>query len=244
MAPEVAVAAVGRAPSKMRPSPQQRGMTTIEILVSMGIMLGMFTMAWTSFSGGVAIKRDSEAINERYHEIRVAMGRMVDDISAAYISANENTNIEERRTMFIGKDSGSVDELRFTSMAHRVLWADANESDQTMISYFEENDPEDSSKDNLIRRESRRPPDEDWENEPAEIEVLLRDVKKVQIEYYDWSEKEWRDEWDSTAADAQRGRMPTRVRITIILESEQGDEIKFMTQARIMMQEQLQFIAN
>lgn len=220
------------------------GMTTIEIMVSMAIMLGMFTMAWSSFSGGLAIKRDSEAINERYHEIRIAMGRMVDDLSSAYISANEDQNLDERRTLFIGKDSGKVDELRFTSMGHRVLWADANESEQTMIYYFEENDQEDSSKNNLIRRESRRPPDEDWENEPAEIEVLLRDVKKVEIEYYDWPEKSWREEWDSTAADGQRGRIPSRVRITIELENDQGDEVKFVTQARLMLQEELKFFTN
>tara|TARA_R110002096_G_scaffold44526_13_gene120450 strand:- start:18831 stop:19556 length:726 start_codon:yes stop_codon:yes gene_type:complete len=225
-------------------APAQRGMTTIEILVSMAIMLGMFTMAWTSFSGGIRIKRNSEAINERYHEIRVAMGRMVEDLASAYISANENQTLDERRTMFIGKDSGSVDELRFTSMSHRVLWADANESEQTMISYFEESDLEDSGKDNLIRRESRRPPDEDWKNEPAEIDVLLRDVKKVQFEYYDWTEKDWRDEWDSTAVDGQRGRMPSRVRITIILENEGGDEVKFVSQARIMLQEELKFFTN
>ncbi len=219
-------------------------MTTIEILVSMAIMLGMFTMAWSSFSGGLTIKRNSEAINERYHEIRIAMGRMVEDMSSAYISANENQNLNERRTMFIGKDSGDVDELRFTSLGHRVLWADANESEQTMISYFEENDLEDSSKENLIRRESRRPADEDWKSEPAEIDVLLRDVKKVQFEYYDWTEKSWRDEWDSTAVDAQRGRLPSRVRITILLENEQGDEVKFVSQARLMLQEELKFFTN
>ena len=223
---------------------RERGMTTIEILISMAIMLGMFSMAWSSFAGGLTIKRQSEAINERYHEVRVAMARMVEDLSSAYISANEDQNLDERRTMLIGKDSGSVDELRFSTMGHRVLWADANESEQTMVSYFEENDLEDSGKDNLIRRESRRPPDEDWKSEPAEIDVLLRDVKKVQFEYYDWSEKSWRDEWDSTAADGQRGRMPSRVRITIILESKQGDEVKFVSQARIMLQEELKFFTN
>ncbi|MCP4447083.1 MAG: hypothetical protein GY811_17300 [Myxococcales bacterium] len=223
---------------------RQAGMTTIEIMVSMAIMLGMFTMAWSSFSGGLAIKRDSEAINERFHEIRIAMGRMVEDLSSAYISANEDQSLEERRTFFIGKDSGKVDELRFTSMGHRVLWADANESEQTMLAYFEESDQEDSSKKNLIRRENRRPPDEDWENEPAEIEVLLRDVKSVQIEYYDWPEKSWREGWDSTAIDGQRGRLPSRVRITVELENEQGDEVKFVTQARLMLQEELKFFTN
>lgn len=219
-------------------------MTTIEIMISMAIMLGMFTMAWSSFSGGLSIKRDSEAINERYHEIRIAFSRIVEDLSSAYISANENQNLEERRTLFLGKDSSRVDELRFTTMGHRVLWADANESEQTMIYYFEESDPDDSSKRNLIRRESRRPHDEDWESEPAEIEVLLRDIEKVQFEYYDWPERTWLEEWDSTAVDGQRGRLPSRVRVTIELKSESGDEVKFVSQARVMLQEELKFFTN
>ena len=134
----------------------QSGMTLLEILVSMTIMISMLVIAWSTFSGGLLLKRRSEAVNDRFLEIRVAMSRMVDDMSSAYISANEDQTLQERRTLFIGKSGGDVGELRFTSMAHRVLWADANESDQTLIYYYSENDTEDSSKTNLLRRESRR----------------------------------------------------------------------------------------
>lgn len=223
---------------------REAGMTLIELMVSMAIMISMLTIAWSTFSGGLRIKRNSEVINERFHEIRVAMGRMVDDMSAAYISANEDQNQQERRTLFIGKDGSDVDELRFTSMAHRVLWADANESEQTLIYYYAEDDPDKSGQTNLIRRESRRTSNEQWEQEPAEIEVLLRDIQKVEFEYYDWREKDWRETWDSTKVDGQRGKVPSRVRFVIELENKQGDELKFTGQARLMLQEELKFFTN
>jgi general secretion pathway protein J len=222
----------------------ESGMTLIELMVSMAIMISMLTIAWSTFSGGLRIKRNSDTINERFHEIRVAMARMGDDISAAYISANEDQNLQERRTLFIGKDGSDVDELRFTSMAHRVLWADANESEQTLIYYYAEDDPDISGQTNLLRRESRRVSNEQWEQEPAEIEVLLRDIEQVEFEFYDWREKDWRDTWDSTAVDAQRGKLPSRVRMVIELENERGDEVKFTSQARVMLQEELKFFTN
>ena len=222
----------------------ESGMTLLEILVSMTIMISMLVIAWSTFSGGLLMKRRSETINDRFLEIRVAMGRMVDDLSSSYISANEDQTLQERRTLFIGKGGGDVSELRFTSMAHRVLWADANESEQTLIYYYAESDTEESGKTNLLRRESRRVSNEQWEQEPAEIEVLLRDIQKVEFEFYDWREKDWRSDWDSTAADGQRGKLPSRVRLTIELENAKGDEVKFTSQARIMMQEELKFFTN
>ena len=222
----------------------ESGMTLLEILVSMTIMVSMLVIAWSTFSGGHLLKRQSDTANDRFLEIRVAMGRMVDDMSSAYISANEDQSQQERRTLFIGKDGSDVGELRFTSMAHRVLWADANESEQTLIYYYAESDTEDSSKTNLLRRESRRLSNDQWEQEPAEIEVLLRDIEKVGFEFYDWRDKDWREDWDSTSQDGQRGKLPSRVRITVELENSRGDDVKFVSQARIMLQEELKFFTN
>lgn len=222
----------------------EAGMTLLEIMVSMAIMVSMLAIAWSTFSGGLVLKQKSEKINERFHEIRVAMARINSDLSSAYISANEDQNLQERRTLMIGKNASDVDELRFSTMAHRVLWADANESEQTLISYYAEDDRDDSSKTNLLRRESRRLSNEQWEQEPAEIEVLLRNIQEVEFEYYDWREKDWRDSWDSTARDGQRGKLPSRVRIKIELENAKGDEVIFTSQARIMLQEELRFFTN
>ena len=222
----------------------QRGFTLIEVTIALAILAFMMMITWSTTSSSTQAKKHFERLQERHHEIRTAMGRMARDISSAYLSANENQNMQERRTLFVGKSHGSVHELRFSSMSHSSLWAEANESEQTLISYLADNDLEERSKTNLIRRESRRLSNEPWKNEPAELDVLLRDVDKVTFEYFDWRDQEWKDDWDSTQ-ESQRNRLPTRVRITVEIPTlEGGNTTKYTTQARIMMEEELRFYTN
>jgi type II secretory pathway component PulJ len=192
--------------------------------------------------------RNVKDSQERDHEIRLAMSRISRDLSAAYISANEDQNQQERRTMFIGKSQGDVDELRFSSMSHQVLWADANESEQTVITYEPELDPDDSRRTNLLRREQRRPNNDPSRPEPADADVLVRDVKRLRFEHWDWRDKRWKDAWDSTRADGERGRVPSRVRITLEIEVTEPDgdtrTLKYVSQVRIMLQEELKFFTN
>lgn len=219
----------------------QRGLTLIEIMISIAILSFMMVMTWTTTSSSLDTKNRSEIDQERNHELRVAMNVMVHDISSAYLSLNEDTNQDNRRTVFIGKSQSPVDELRFSSLGHRVLWADANESEQALISYSVKSDRDDPSKSNLIRRESRRLSNEPWENEPAEADILLRDVERVQFEYFDWRDNEWRDSWNTINADAEKGKLPERVRITVTVKDRDGDEYKRVTQARLSMVEAVNF---
>lgn len=224
-----------------RPPRAQAGMTLIEVLIATALVGFMLIMAWSTTSSVSEAQRFFERVQERNHEIRVALGRMAKDISSAYISGNESSatrQSENPRTLFIGKDNRPVGELRFSSLGHMSLWANANESEQTLISYHAARDPDDASKTNLLRRESRRLSNEPWEDEPAEVDLLLRDIESVTFEYFDYKDNEWQDSWDSTAADGEHERLPERVRITVILRT--GDrEVKYTTQARVMMQEEL-----
>lgn len=228
----------------MRRDRGQAGLTLVELMLSLALLAMMMFLAWSTSTGTMRIKKGLEVTQSRNHEIRVAMSRMVRDLSSAYLSANENTNaqIDQRRTLFVGKSTSSVDELRFSTLAHEPMWANANESEQTMIQYLAESDPDEAGVTNLVRREARRLSDENFKQEPAEYDVLLHDVKRVRFEYWDWKEKDWKQRWDSTAADGERNRLPTRVRITIEMENDEGKEFKFVTQARLLLQEQLNVV--
>ena len=221
---------------------RHQGFTLIEVLVAMTILALMMAMTWTTTSTSATSKKRFEAIQERNQEIRVAMTIMAKDLSSAYLSKNELGGQDNPRTLFVGKSERPVDELRFSSLGHRTLWENANESEQTLISYFTARDPDDSQKTNLLRRESRRLSNEPWESEPAEVDLLLRDVERVELEYYDWKDDEWQDHWDTKSADGESGRLPERVRIVVTVKNDRDDEIKHTTQARIMMQEQLNFL--
>jgi type II secretion system protein J len=218
----------------------QAGMTLIEVLIAMAMLSFMLVMAWSTTSSVADAQQFFEEMQERNHELRVAMNRMARDLSAAYVSQNEDRNLDNRRTLFLGKEDTPVDELRFSTLGHVALWANANESEQTLISYHAVRDRDDSSKTNLVRRESRRLSNEPWESEPAEADLLLRDVERVGFEYFDPRDNEWQDSWNTTSADAERGRLPERVRINVTVR-EGEREVKYSTQARIMMQEEVVF---
>jgi general secretion pathway protein J len=216
----------------------QTGMTLIEVLIAMAMLSFMLVMAWSTTSSVSEAQKYFEDVQERNHEIRVALNRMARDISSAYISGNEDTSLDNRRTLFRGKEDRPVDELRFSSLGHVSLWANANESEQALISYHAVRDRDDGSRTNLVRRESRRLSNEPWESQPAEADLLLRNVERVAFEYFDPRDNEWQDGWDSTQTDAEGDRLPERVRITVTVRLGER-EVKYSTQARIMMQERV-----
>jgi type II secretion system protein J len=223
----------------MRRDPQlasQRGLTLLEILIALAIMGLMMALTWSTISNTSRAKRSSEIIERRSHEIRVALGQVVHDFESAYLSQNEDLNASHRRTLFVGKSGSPVPEMRFTTLNHRVLAADANESEQTAITYESLRDRQDSDKTNWIRREQRRLSNENPDQEPAEYDVLVRDIESVAFEFWDWNREEWKDRWDTTSSDGERGKLPSRVRITLKAKNPRGDIVTYSTQARILLQ--------
>ena len=225
----------------MRARNPQAGMTLLEIMIAIAILAVMMTLAWKTVANTSESKKVFERYEERNHELRMALGRIVRDFEAAYLSFNEDRNAPHPRTMFIAKSSLRLPEVRFSTLGHRVLWADANESEQTVISYVPHDDPEHSGVVDWVRREQRRMSNEPPESEPADYDVLVHDITAAKLEFWNWKNNEWQDTWDTTQADGQKGWLPSRVRITITVKGPDDKEVKISTQARIWMQEVLNF---
>src|SRR5215471_13218163 len=151
----------------------QAGLTLLEIMIAIAVLAVMMSLAWRTISNTSESKKTFEKYEERNHELRMAMGRIVRDFEAAYLSRNEDLNAVHPRTMFVAKSGSRLPEVRFSTMDHRVLWADANESEQTVISYVGRDDPEHSGVTNWIRREQRRMSNELPDSEPADYDVLV-----------------------------------------------------------------------
>jgi len=223
----------------------QAGLTLIEIMIAIAIMALMMAMAWTTTRSTANASQEFVGIQRRNHEIRVALDRVVADLEAAYLSANEDLNATEHRTLFVDKGGGGkVPDLRFSSLTHLPLWADAHESEQTQISYSVQNEHDDASKTDWLRREARRVSNRPWKQEPADTDVLIHDIEKVEFQYWNWRNNEWQDHWDSTATDAERMRLPTRVKISVTYRNPRGEDVQITTQARLLMQEPLIFITS
>jgi prepilin-type N-terminal cleavage/methylation domain-containing protein len=223
----------------MRARHSQAGMTLLEVMIAVAILVIMMTLAWKTIANTSESKKVFEKYEERNHELRMALGRIVRDFEAAYLSRNEDANAVHPRTMFVAKSSMRLPEIRFSTLGHRVLWADANESEQTVISYVPHDSPEHPGSGDWVRREQRRMSNEPPESEPGDYDVLVHDIVAAKLEFWNWKNNEWQDSWDTTQADGQKGWLPSRVRITITIKGPDDKDVKISSQARIWMQETL-----
>lgn len=228
----------------MRTRAREGGMTLMEIMISIAIIALMMVMAYSTTSSTSKASAEYGGIQGRNHEIRVALDRVVADFESAYLSQNEDLNATERRTLMVARGGNVVPDVRFSSLAHVPLWADAHESEQTLVAYYAASDHEDGGKTNWVRRESRRLSNKPWKQEPADVDVLIHDVERVEIKFWSWQNQEWQDHWDTTQGDAEKNRLPTRVKITVKYQNSRGEDVELSTEARILMQEPLTFITS
>lgn len=217
----------------------RRGFTLIEIMVAVAILAMAMVMVFSSVRTTFKTKSAIEAQSSRYRSVRLALERMAREIEMAYISQNEDTFQQERRTFFQGKRHTDFDELRFSYFGHQRLYMDGHESDTAQVAYWAAHDREDTRKTNLLRRESRRLSNLKLDDAPGETDIVCDDLVKLRLDYWDARDKIWREEWVTTAADGQPDRLPSKVKITLTVRDERGKDVPFETEARLAIQEPL-----
>jgi general secretion pathway protein J len=209
----------------------QDGFTLIEIMLALALMAFLTSLLWGTFAQTVKVKKRIEQSQDRTHTVRVALMRMSREIEMAFVSF-EASGTQERRTMFSGVSHTDFDELRFSWFGHQRMRADAPEGDTALVSYFTQNDPDDSRSTNLMRRETRRLEAKDVKLIPGETYLLCPGISRLKFAYYDYRQKDWREEWDTTKADGQT-YLPTQVKISLTVFDERGVPITFTSIARL-----------
>lgn len=211
-----------------------RGFTLMEIMIALAITALMGGMIAMSFQTGFHAKESIEKDADRYRMLRSAMDRMVREISAAYVSdrydATRYRDQTDRPTNFIGEK----DHLLFSSLAHERLYTDAKESDQMVVEYSVKSGLDDTARDrqDLVRREN--PLVQGPMDRGGTEAILYEGIRKLEFSYWDSTNKEWTDEWDTRRLE-EKSILPTRVRITIVALDENGKEQRYTTQTRIML---------
>jgi type II secretion system protein J len=234
----------------------QGGFTLIEIMIAIGILSTITVLTWASLQQTFRTKRGVEARMSRYRVGRLAMDRILRDVQMAYLSKNIVPGTEQTpRTFFEGTRQKDIDELRFTYFGHQRLYADSKEADTAAVGYFGMRDKADARKLTLWRKETRRIQADRFENLRGESEILCDDVVRLEISYYHPDRKEWVDSWhtftgrskdltggvDSSQYDNSVDRLPSRVRVKLIIRDDADQDLAFYSEVRIAMFQALDF---
>lgn len=234
-----------RARARARRWLRQRAMTMIEVLVSLAILSMMVVAVYSSFHGTVKGMEQTEKMQDRYMQVRNALNTMANELSMSYLSFNRPQDETRHFTLFEGRDNFNADSVTFSTFAHLRVRKNANESDQAVVQYFIEDDPDGDAK-HLYRRESRRLTGDLPENlgDYFPAYVLCENVDSLEIEYWEPLKEDWVEEWQTMVNDMQPDRLPPRVRIKLGVIDHTGEVAYYSTQVTLPMQEKIDLSRN
>jgi general secretion pathway protein J len=217
-----------------------RGFTLIEVMIAIGITAVIGVMVMGSFQRTYAAKELTEGQDERFSSARMTLNRLSRELSQAFLSDHYDRKrfSREAPTLFRGKDGGQQDDLLFATMSHPRLSRDVKESDQALVEYTVEPDPERPGESALFRREKAR--FDETPERGGTKSIVCEHVSTFDVEYWDWKRQEWAREWVTTGVE-HPNVLPTRVRVRLGLKMPDGKERLFETQARIAIIRPLSF---
>lgn len=231
-----------RSIARLRSRRRGRGMTLLEVLVSLGVLAMISLLIYGAFDS-LSRGRKGEAMRvDRARQGRDAMERITHEIQSAFLSMHnpQSQALITRQTAFIGTNSSQFDRLDFASFAHRRVEKEAKESDQSEIGYFVVKDPDKDDKMDLVRRE-QAPPD----YEPKKggvVNVLVEDVELFDIRYLDPLTGQWLESWDTMQLTGQLNRLPLEIKLTLVLKPvKNSPPYRFVTKFMLPMQQPLSF---
>ncbi|MCC6215115.1 MAG: general secretion pathway protein GspJ [Polyangiaceae bacterium] len=194
-----------------------RGLALIEVLVAVGVLALVSMLLYGAFAT-LRTSRDSVRLtNDRHHEGRSALARIVRELSGAYVSGHlpVDESLIVWKTHFRCDPASPAARLDFTTFAHQRLDRDAHESDQADISYFSLPDPDRSGVHDLVRRVKSRLDDQPGTG--GRIEILATDIDLFEVRLLDPLSGQWVESWDTTQAIGQPNRLPLLARIVLVL---------------------------
>lgn len=222
----------------------QRGLTLLEIMVASAILVMVATMIWASFDQTSRLRARIGYRQENDYLMRTAMGRITRDLRGAFLSlhVNQTQTLLAATTQFMGRGGGAGGSvLDMATFTHRRLRRGSHEGDACEVGYrLAERRGADARGYDLMRREQAR-----IDTDPQHggvLDVLVPRVRRFELKYFDAVSTQWVDQWDTTQAAGQPGRLPARVRVLLSLEEgERMEERVYLTETPIIMNRVLTF---
>jgi general secretion pathway protein J len=216
-----------------------RGFSLVELMIAMAITATIGAMTVGSFAQIDRASQAARAQGERYAAARLALSRMAREVSMAFLSDNFDRGRfhNERVTLLAGRE----DRLLFSTMGHVRLYQDARESDQSIVEYTVEADPDAPGEEAIFRREKVHLDDEP--DRGGRKDLVASHVRGLTFSYWDQQRGEWAREWTTKSVE-HSGALPSRVRFDLEMKLADGRTERFVTEARIEVRAPLKEFGN
>ncbi len=196
---------------------QKRGFTLMEVLLAIAIAAVVITIINSVFFSSHEVVRAVGAQTEVYQVARIAMDRMIKDLSCSYVPSEELSKEQMQRYNFLGEDEEDEgmprDYISFVSAADMGM--SPVFSGLCEIGYYLKESDEQGGMFSLIRREDSLP-DSDVSQGGNTMEIA-ENLVGMDIVYIDKANQEFRT-WDLL----EKMSLPSQAKITITFK--QGEE--------------------
>jgi prepilin-type N-terminal cleavage/methylation domain-containing protein len=191
----------------------RRGMTIIEVMIAIGVLLIMASVGWASVQGAVEMNDALAQGDMAARSARVTLSRLRRELALAYLTPNRTT-ANSYITLFVGEDA-DPDRLWFQTLGHQRLYRNSAECDQAEVTVWGERAPSGQGEGYILyHRESARI--DQYPDEGGRIYPLAYNVRTFNVRYLDGRVFEWLDEWDTRSPD-QPYILPRAVELGLVL---------------------------
>jgi len=212
-----------------------RGLTLLEVMIAVAITAVMGVMTIGAFRQVDRAQEIARAQGDRYAAAGLALSRLAREASMAFLSEHyDHTRMRERPSLFLGRE----DELTFTTFAHERLLQDARESDQAVVQYTLDADPDQPGEEALFRRERARVDEE--ADRGGRTDLVADHVESFRVRYWDPKRRDWVKEWSTRSVD-HANALPPRVRFELTMKLPDGRTTELSTETRIALTRPLDF---
>ena len=204
-----------------------QGFTLLEVMIAIGIMATILVILFGTYSAAVDRAARTRDLSQVYHEARVLLQLMANDLRSAYVTEptqQAQQALQQAKTepiTFLGEDrteaNNPADKLAFSTVLPTQR-PDVPDTEMCHVTYSIEPVNEPSQSRALFRRVncSLDPEDSDQDH----LFLLTELAYGLDFKYYDDQGTEYLD-WNSRQPRGGK-RMPARVKITLLLADQRG----------------------
>lgn len=200
---------------RLPPRGSAPGFTLMEVMLALALLATIGALVTSTLGNTLKARELLVADDAVQKSARVALSRLARELRLAYLTES-TTAVNTYRTVFVARDEDPVDTVWFTALSHRRMYRDTRECDQTEITLWGEDDPEQSNLSVLLHREAPR-----IDQEPDLDGVILplaHGVKRFDLRFLDSQTAEWHEEWDTTGTETPN-RLPRAVKLVLVISA-------------------------